>query len=94
MGCREAILSAFTLCRKFEENDFMKTAFVRLLILLIVFCLAFGLVTLWLKWKDDRGLPGFLRSQQNEMIETGKGLFRPEDYTCLLYTSPSPRDRG
>ena len=59
----------------------MKTAFVRLLILLIVFCLAFGLVTLWLKWKDDRGLPGFLRSQQNEMIETGKGLFRPEDYT-------------
>ncbi|MGJ8726147.1 MAG: trypsin-like peptidase domain-containing protein [Roseibacillus sp.] len=59
----------------------MKVAIARLVILLIVFCLAFGLVTLWRKWKDDNGLPGFLRSQQNEMLETGKGQFRPEEYT-------------
>ena len=59
----------------------MKVAVARLVILLIVFCIAFGLVTLWQKWKDDNGLPGFLRSQENEMLETGKGQFRPEDYT-------------
>ena len=59
----------------------MKVAVARLVILLIVFCLAFGLVTLWRKYKDDNGLPGFLRSQQNEMLETGKGQFRPEEYT-------------
>lgn len=59
----------------------MKAAIARLVILLIVFCLAFGLVTIWRKWKDDQGLPGFLRSQQDEMLETGKGQFRPEDYT-------------
>lgn len=59
----------------------MKAAIARLVILLIVFCLAFGLVTIWRKWKDDRGLPGFLRAQRDEMLETGKGQFRPEDYT-------------
>lgn len=59
----------------------MKAAIARLVILLIVFCLAFGLVTIWRKWKDDQGLPGFLRSQQDEMLETGKGQFRPEEYT-------------
>ncbi len=59
----------------------MKAAIARLVILLIVFCLAFGLVTIWRKWKDDRGLPGFLRAQQNEMLETGRGQFRPEEYT-------------
>ena len=59
----------------------MRTAIARLVILLIVFCLAFGLVTIWRKWKEDRGLPGLLRLQQKEMLETGKGQFRPEDYT-------------
>ena len=59
----------------------MKAAIARLVILLIVFCLAFGAVTLWRKWQDDQGLPGFLRARQTEMLETGKGQFRPEEYT-------------
>lgn len=59
----------------------MRVAIARLVILLIVFCLAFGGMTMWRKWQDDQGLPGFLRSQQDEMLETGKGQFRPEEYT-------------
>ena len=57
----------------------MKVAIARLVILLIVFCLAFGAVTLWRKWQDDQGLPGFLRSEQDKMLESGQ--FRPEEYT-------------
>ncbi|GHC53847.1 trypsin-like peptidase domain-containing protein [Roseibacillus persicicus] len=59
----------------------MKAAIARLVILLIVFCIAFGAVMLWRKWKDENGVPGFLRSQENAMLETGKGQFRPESYT-------------
>lgn len=59
----------------------MKVAFARLVILLIVFCLALTGVTIWRKWQDDRGLPGFLRSKQEKMLESGKGPFTPEDYT-------------
>ena len=66
---------------KTEENCSMKTAIARLVVLLIVFCLAFGLVTIWRLWKDEQGVPGFLRSQHNEMLETGKGQFRPENFT-------------
>ncbi len=59
----------------------MKVAIARLVILLIVFCIAFGSVTLWRKWQDERGLIGFLRSQESAMMETDKGQFRPETYT-------------
>ena len=44
-------------------------------------CIAFGSASLWLRWKDDNGLLGFLRSQENEMLEKGTGQFRPEEYT-------------
>lgn len=59
----------------------MKAAIARLVILLIVFCLAFGAVTLWRKWQDDQGLLGYMRARESEQAETGKGLFRPEEYT-------------
>jgi len=59
----------------------MKVAFVRLVILLIVFCFAFGSISLWQRWKDDHGLLGFLRSQENEMLEKGHSQFRREEYT-------------
>ncbi len=59
----------------------MRAAIARVVILLIVFCLAFGFVVLWQKWKDDRGLPGFLRSQQQEALNSEQTHFRPEQYT-------------
>lgn len=59
----------------------MKVAFPRLVILLIVFCLGFGSVTLWQKWRDDRGLLGFLRSQERSLLQDDGNLFRPESYT-------------
>ena len=59
----------------------MKAAIGRLVILLIVFCLAFGAVTLWRKWRDNQGVLGYLRARRDEMAETGKGQFRPEKYT-------------
>lgn len=59
----------------------MKVAIARLLILLIVFCIAFGSVVIWRNWKDDQGLLGFLRSQEDAMLQKGTGQFRPEEYT-------------
>jgi Do/DeqQ family serine protease len=59
----------------------MKVALVRLFILFLVFAFAFGSVSLWRKWRDDRGLLGFLRSQQESLLAEDKTPFRPEQYT-------------
>ena len=31
---------------------------------------------------------------EGDKIKSGQKLFEWDPYTCLLYTSPSPRDRG
>lgn len=59
----------------------MKVALARLAILLFIFCLAFGSVALWQKWRDDRGLLGFLRSQEDSLLQNDGDVFRPETYT-------------
>ena len=51
--------------------------------------LSYG-VTYWdyLGWKDTFGDPKFTQRQRSY----GKALGATNIYTCLLYTSPSPRD--
>ncbi|MEM7518162.1 MAG: trypsin-like peptidase domain-containing protein, partial [Planctomycetota bacterium] len=53
----------------------------RALVLLLVFSAAFGGVVMWRKWSDDRGLLGFVRSQQDAQNRNGATEFRPEKYT-------------
>lgn len=59
----------------------MKAALARLLVLLIVFCVAFGSVLLWRKWRDDQGPLGFLRAQEQRHLNAELPRFRPESYT-------------
>ena len=50
--------------------------------------------------KSLKNNPDLIRFQINEVYEDGKTISYPEESftnlsgTCLLYTSPSPRDRG
>ncbi|MDP0490266.1 MAG: trypsin-like peptidase domain-containing protein [Verrucomicrobiota bacterium JB023] len=64
-----------------SEEKSMKERIGRFLILLVVFCAAFGGVTIWRVWRDSQGLPGFLRSNERDLVEQGTAAFRPEDYT-------------
>ena len=49
--------------------------------------------SLGLKLNMARGKPG--REQLDMVTEMSNILVKPEDFiSCLLYTSPSPRDRG
>ncbi|MEM9079801.1 MAG: trypsin-like peptidase domain-containing protein [Verrucomicrobiota bacterium] len=59
----------------------MKAGVGRLLVLLFVFGTAFGGVVLWRKWRDDRGLVGFVREREQALIERQRTEFRPERYT-------------
>lgn len=59
----------------------MKATLARLLVLLIVFCVAFGSVLVWRKWRDDRGPIGFLRAQEEQHLNADLPQFRPESYT-------------
>ena len=48
------------------------------------------------KWGATMNQVGNILAKDNRFEKIGhvRGQFRGSTYTCLLYTSPSPRDRG
>ena len=48
------------------------------------------------RWGATMNQVGNIMSKDNRFSKVGqvRGPFRGSVYTCLLYTSPSPRDRG